>query len=598
MKATALYRHGRAAAAAGWLVLATVAAAQDYTQTFTLQPGWNSIWLEVQPANNSASAVFAGLPLESVWTFQARLSAVQFIADPNEAVWNRSSWRVFVPTNRAESFQNNLFAVHANRPYLVHVTNTASIAWSVTGVPRVRPIEWAPDAYNLRGFPIDPAAPPTFANFFRPAPAHFDAATGQLRKIYRLNAAGQWTLVSGSDVMQRGVAYWVFARGNSEFNASFDMTLPQGDGLNFGASLLELPLEFRNVSSSNKTIRVRDLCSPSVLSYRQFSTNNSELWPALPVPHTLALSNRASARLRLAVRRQDFSAQDHKCLLEISDGQGTLYRLGVVASKPPTALAGPPAMPQERAQSHAGLWVGTVTLNAVSEVNSGLLVTNPVTQAITRTGANTNTTPTRSEVNLRLLLHVDTNGVTRLLREVMQMWTDGTYTNDVSGFRRTDQPGRFVLLTEDSLVPNYRGAARRDGQSVGRRLSTIGFDFDAGGATTLALSGYFGVPNSLTGTLNMAATTPTNPFRHKYHPDHDNLDATFRNFREEAYPVTRHIELQFTAQDPSGRAAPDYGYGVLGGTYRERVSGLHQEDLHVSGVFRLSRVVTTGVLNQ
>jgi hypothetical protein len=129
-------------------------------------------------------------------------------------------------------------------------------------------------------------------------------------------------------------------------------------------------------------------------------------------------------------------------------------------------------------------------------------------------------------------------------------------------------------------------------------LSTVGFDFDAGGATTLPLTGNFGVPNRLTGALTLAPTSPTNPFRHKYHPDHDNLDATFRNFVAEAYEVTRNIELTFTASDPTGSASPDYGYGVLGGTYRERVSGLHKDALHVAGTFRLSRVAVTGVLNQ
>jgi hypothetical protein len=573
-------------------------AAPLHTQTFTLQPGWNSLWLEVQPANNDASAVFAGLPLESAWTFQARLSAVQFIEDPNEAVWNRSSWRMYLPTNRLDSFQNNLFAVHANRPYLLNVTNTSPILWSVTGVPSVRSLEWVPDSYNLRGFPIDPARPPTFANFFRPAPAHYDAATGQLRKIYRLNASGQWALVSGGDTMQRGIAYWVFAHGNSEFTAPLGFTLAQGDGLNYGASLTELPLDFHNLSTSNKTIAVRDLCPPSVLSYRRFSTNNSDTWPALPVPHTLALPGSGEAQLRLAVRRQDFTNQQHACLLEVSDGQGTLYRVAVTAQIPASVFAGNPVTPQQRAQSHAGLWVGTVTLNGVAEVNAGNLVTNPVTGGITRVGVSTNPTPTRSEVNLRLLLHVDTNGVTRLLREVIQMWADGAYTNDPSGFLRTATPGRFVLLTDDTLLPNYRGAALRDGQPVGRRLSTVGFDFDAGGATTLPLTGNFGVPNRLTGALTLAPTSPTNPFRHKYHPDHDNLDATFRNFVAEAYEVTRNIELTFTASDPTGSASPDYGYGVLGGTYRERVSGLHKDALHVAGTFRLSRVAVTGVLNQ
>ena len=42
--------------------------AQNVTQTITLQPGWNAIWIEVQPTNNRASAVFSNLPIVSVGT--------------------------------------------------------------------------------------------------------------------------------------------------------------------------------------------------------------------------------------------------------------------------------------------------------------------------------------------------------------------------------------------------------------------------------------------------------------------------------------------------------------------------------------------------
>jgi len=50
---------------------------------------------------------------------------------------------------------------------------------------------------------VDPAAPPTFLNFFRPSKAHYDAATGQLQKIYRLNG-GQWAPVAPGETIAAG----------------------------------------------------------------------------------------------------------------------------------------------------------------------------------------------------------------------------------------------------------------------------------------------------------------------------------------------------------------------------------------------------------
>lgn len=92
---------------------------QEVTQSFLLQPGWKAIWLEVQPSNHSPAAVFAELPLESVWSFRARITSAEFIAEPNEPVWNQSQWLAFFPSNRVESFDNNWFAILVNRPYLI-----------------------------------------------------------------------------------------------------------------------------------------------------------------------------------------------------------------------------------------------------------------------------------------------------------------------------------------------------------------------------------------------------------------------------------------------------------------------------------------------
>src|SRR5437762_5568389 len=39
------------------------AFAQWVTQTITLNPGWNAVYLEVQPANSDCDAVFAGMPV-------------------------------------------------------------------------------------------------------------------------------------------------------------------------------------------------------------------------------------------------------------------------------------------------------------------------------------------------------------------------------------------------------------------------------------------------------------------------------------------------------------------------------------------------------
>src|SRR5262249_31853400 len=137
----------------------------------------------------------------------------------------------------------------------------------------------------------------------------------------------------------------------------------------------------------------------------------------------------------------------------------------------------------------------------------------------------TNTTPTQGSFELRLILHVTTNGVTRLLREVIEMYQNGTYVTNSAGQRILDQPGTTVLLTDDALLAQYTGVALRDRTPVGRRISTAGFDFDPqGGTNFITMTGTFGIGNTIGCALTLTPASPTNPFLHRFHPDHDNLD--------------------------------------------------------------------------
>ena len=166
------------------LALATVAVdgvAATVTRTFALRKGWNAIHLDVRPADTTIEQVLGTLPVESVWRHQTRLTSVDFVKDPSEAVWNRDQWLVHVPTNRIESLDNNLFQMYGGYSYLIRLSNAAT--WSVTGTPVIRAPDWKADAFNRRGSPIDAPSPPTFRDFFKFSPAHVDPNTQALRPI-------------------------------------------------------------------------------------------------------------------------------------------------------------------------------------------------------------------------------------------------------------------------------------------------------------------------------------------------------------------------------------------------------------------------------
>jgi hypothetical protein len=565
------------------------ARAQAITQNITLQPGWNAVWLEVQPSANRTDTIFSNLPVASVWTRAERLSSVEFIQDPSEEAFNQSGWLGWFHPSRPDAFLGNLFAVHANRAYLIKVNNSTPVNWSVVGRPSLRRLSWVPDSYNLRGLPVDPASPPTFLNFLRPSKAHYDAAAGQLQSIYRLNSAsGQWQLVSPGETVQSGAAYWIYSRGASDYVAPLVVGVDSGDGLDFGAELTEAGLRLANHLAAPVNASVREVGGPgsSILSYYQFDPVLGGRWPALPNPLAITLPTAANAQVRLAARRQNLTGSTYQSVLEVRDGAGTRLLVPILVEKSPATGAAALGLAAAAAPSNplAGLWVGTATLDAVSEPHTA----NP-----------TNATPTKSQLSLRLLVHLDASGQARLLKEVVQMWRNGTSTNDASGNAVTDKPGEYVLLTDDTRLPMFSGATVRDGQSVGRRISSIGYDFPSNSSNNfLNLSGSFAIGQSLNGTLTLPYDYATNPFKHKYHPDHDNLTNRFDGPAIESYTTTRQIRFDFATSPPAGvPPVADFGFNQMGGTYRETISGIHKHPIHVRGTFQLARVSSIPELN-
>jgi hypothetical protein len=305
-----------------------VHAQSDVTQSFTLRPGWNAVFLEVQPDPRDPATVFAGLAeLESAWTWLSRESAAEFIQNPSEGLWGQPGWHGYFPGSE-ETFLTNLYAVLGNQAYLIKMS--AEDTWQVSGTPAMRKIRWLADSFNMVGFHVDPDNPPSIASFFAPSPAHEGQA------LYRLNnQSGKWEFVQNhaTAVLQSGEAYWVYCEGSSTYQGPLGVDLPMSNGLHFGDSLTRLTVTLTNHSAVTRTVTF----TPSgnvVLYYREWDvTEGYFTWKPLGQMQAMAIQPESSRNVWLEVRREQMATGLSESILEVGDDKGVLIRVPVSAEK-------------------------------------------------------------------------------------------------------------------------------------------------------------------------------------------------------------------------------------------------------------------------
>jgi len=197
--------------------------------------------------------------------------------------------------------------------------------------------------------------------------------------------------------------------------------------------------------------------------------------------------------------------------------------------------------------------------------------------------SNTAVSPTPATFDMRILLHNNAQGKVSLLKEVYQM------------YKQENSKKIPVLLSSDLLIPDF--------QDPGWRLSSIGTDFTG---SSIVCTGELSATGVLGCTIKISENHPTNPFLHRYHPDHDNWDSRYekkypenkdQGAPEESFEITRTITFTFEDKYPPGCEGsgcrqfppPAWGYSKIGGTVQEVINGLHKDDITVTGSFQLDR---------
>lgn len=544
----------------GLLLLPMLLKGQWMTQTVTLQPGWNSVYLEVDPLPRECSTIFNGVDIASVWA-----AAAQY---PMDTIIDE--WLTYYPVGSSST--TTLFSLQGGKSYSIDYEGAVPLDLELSGKPVLPQLTWESGEYQETGFHIDPTDPPTFSDFLDSAPEFGSNA------IERMNTNGDWTTIADTETVQEGVAYRLKTDAFSNYTAPFTVITEQNNNLGFGLNLSDQLIRFANHTDAVKQLSILPLPSEDNIfapynlagevALNYWDTDNLE-WVSLDPGLTLDVPARGEMALRVGVDRLEMPFSLHglyQNLLQVKDGEGTEMIV-------PVSSFGQ--------WNRTGLWVGTAVIDKVSYVNFFRNI--PL--------------DTPSEFVVKLIVHIDNTGQARLLDQVIQMWYDGSYAPDSDDplNQTVDVPGQYILITDDDLLPLYSGAAIRDGQEMGRRISSAFFSFDE----PQLLNGILG--GTLEDTILLDYNDPVNPFQHKHHPDHNNLDENYEEALPEgieSYSVSREIQLGFSTNDPDNLSIVGFGDNQVGGIYSETVRGIHKKPIYVSGSFRLHRVSNIGKLNE
>jgi hypothetical protein len=574
-RAWRLWRSARTALVLFTLFTAISAHAQWRTQNVPLSPGWNAVLLEVQPDPRDLDTCLAGRSVESVWKWDRRFTSFEFSIDPYTLEPENPHWMVWLPPSDPRRFLNHLLEFEGWQTYLIKVpSNAAPYTLSVTGRVVLARTEWFPHVLNLVGFPVNTNNPPTFTTFFKFTP-EVDTTKGVKNQLFTISTAGKGTTVvlPAKDKMQAGRAYWVGCARRPAYMGPMQVTPSGGGAVDFGSVVVQQELAIENVLASGSitacVMQVAsaapspgspELAGPVALSYMTRNASNQWEWHEFPLD---GLSQKVAPgetwTLYLGVRRQDMpdytpagtNGAEYQSILEVTDAPRSLMvRVPVTASKAQgtTTWLGPH-------HESEGLWVGAVALDQVN--------------APAYSGTNLLRTP--SPASFRLIVHVDGDGQARLLQQVLLAWDSSLCTPPHTN-------GTYALFVRDADVPADAEEANR--------ISSAAFPPKA----PALLSGAFG--SGLAGAVILSYDDPTNPFLHRYHPNHDNKDWDFVPYTTavETYTVGRAIEMEFEAPATNTLNNPYWGEDSAIGIYRETMTGLRAQPIVVQGRFYLKRI--------
>jgi len=575
------------------LSLSTVStvSAQWITQTNQLKAGWNAVSLFVDASHAPISDVMpSDGSVEEVWLWKPS-STQQFIDSPQVPTGTGSQWSKWTFNLGPSSELQRLIP---NASYYVKVKDSsATYNWLLKGKPVAPQYAWTSSGLNFIGFPV-PDGNMGYERFFQPVPSLLETA-----EIYRSPGGDFGTgnparvFDTARTVFSRGEAVWMrVAAGYNKYFGPFEVSLSGNRSIQFGKSGTQASFRIRNQSKSTNVITLTMLPSEaapsgqtaivglpplilrgeleqSTLKYDGISLIAAEgTNEGVDFTWTLPPQGRPGSDVQvvLGLARDSMPGQAgdlSACVLRLTDAAGLLQvDLGVAATK----------------AANSGLWVGEARVTQVVQYLKNYErdpVGNPVVRLTEDEGAysvmvtNEVVGGVSRPFPMRLILHNDGTNIVLLQRVFLGM---------------NPQTNAIVATQQRFLDPAQLGSARR--------ISAAHLPWSAQNTPW---------PITITSNvyrmeINTVDSSSVSPFIHQYHPDHDNLNASFTQVLpkgRESYSILRTVWL---SPQPAGFDYQSRTTGSLdlNGVYDETIevggSGANTRTFRVLGTFTLNRI--------
>jgi hypothetical protein len=555
---------------AACLVLCSgVAKAQWTSTTYSLKGGWNSIYLTGDATHGDIASLFPAEVLE-VWRWNPNPNQVGFLSSPLVPSNGTPEWSVW----RRDGSSTTLTVLTGQTAYLVKCSGTTSNSYTATikQSPLPPANSWVRNGANFLGFPSrsNSGSYPTMASYF----ATFPAAIAANTKVYKyvggeLGPGNPLQIFStSSERLDATQGYWFSAEVVGDFNAPLEIDLSSGNAIDFGRNGSIITARLQNRGSSITTVAIAPVASAAApasqeaiaasvpITRRTFDATTAT-WSETAVEgagFTQVIAPKSSVEISFGINRSAMTSTAgslHASFLRFTDSSNLTDILLPVRA---------------RTSSYAGLWIGDALVSAVESKPEA-----------------DNVSSTSRAYPLRYIIHVDDAGTARILSQVFL--GPLAQAGNASG----------ICTRESGLMQTAKHNATR--------IVAAHMPLDR----VLAADGSFGGTNTLSGTISILFNDPTNPFVHKYHPDHDNKDATGAALTagKESHSISREVSFEFTAAPPEGSTATTgWGSSVIGGIYRETIQGLSKDSTgvgngdgtRISGTFELRRVSELGAI--